>query len=161
MPLQCPSGVRGNSTSRDLTGVWQPGNAVILEWTWMKVSQLFLFSVFCSPHPLDRLLTPKALGYAGHCGGAGGKEAPLPGFPCQSIQVQEHKDLLFFLFHLISVQRLCLISYPCLKCGINLLLLLSQHKGAPKLFWFSLTRITLCWGSWLWDGAALATYSAK
>lgn len=158
MPLQCLSGVSTGSTSRELTGVWQPGNAVILESTWMKVSQLFLYSVFCSPHPLDRQLNPKAVGYAGHCGSAG---APLPGFPCQPLQVQEHKDLLFFLFHLISVQRLCLISYPCLKCGIHLLLLLSQHRGATKLFWSSLALITLCWGSGLWDEAALATSSAK
>lgn len=61
----------------------------------MKASQLFLYSVFCSPHPLGRLLNPKALGYAGHCGDAEGKEAPLLGFPCQSVQVQEHKDSLF------------------------------------------------------------------
>lgn len=77
------------------------------------------------------------------------------------MQVQEHKDLSYFLFGLISVQRLCLISYPCLKCGIHLLLLLSQKNGATKLFWFSLAWITLCWGSRLWDGAALATSSAK
>lgn len=47
----------------------------------MKVSQLFLYSVFCSPHPLDRQLNPKAVGYAGHCGGAGGKRPHSLAFP--------------------------------------------------------------------------------
>jgi len=118
--------------------------------------------MFCSPHPLGELLNPNLFGYAGHRGGVGGKEAPLPVFCCQSVQVQEHKDLLFFLFHLISLQRLCLISYPGLKCGIYLLLLLSQCKGATRLFvWFSPAQITLCWGSQLWDGAAQATFSTE
>lgn len=61
VPLQCLSGVSASSTNRHLTGVWQPGKVVILEWTWLKVSQLFLCSVFYSPHSLDRLLNPEHL----------------------------------------------------------------------------------------------------
>lgn len=99
----------------------------------------------CSPRPLGKLSISKVRGYAGHRGGIGGKGAPLPGFRCRSVQVQEHKDLLVFLFHLISLQRLCLMSYPCLKGGIYLLLLLSRCRGATRLFvWFNPARITLC-----------------
>lgn len=95
VPLQCLSGVSASSTNRHLTGVWQPGKVVILEWTWLKVSQLFLCSVFYSPHSLDRLLNPRALGSAGHCGGAGGRRPHSLAFPANLFK---SKNLRIYCF---------------------------------------------------------------
>lgn len=60
------------------------------------------------------------------------------------------------------------MSYPCLKCGIHLLLLLSKCRETAKLFvFFSPAGITLCSvfvqhrHGWVQDGAAQAIEYTK
>lgn len=135
------------SESRDLAGVWQLGNIVIVgvdpEEGRLGISVL-------------PVLQPSSFGQGVELQGAvvvSGERRPRS--PASAANRFKSKNIriycfVFFLFHLTSLQRLCLMSYPCLKCGIYLLLLLPHCKGATRLFvWISPARITLCSGTGL------------